>query len=538
MMQNDLNTTDFSNQPTYTLSELSDDIKKAFRERFDIVRVQAEISAIRRWSSGHTYFKLVDDDNVLEVVCWKGTPASHALAAIEDGAEVIATGDLTIYGKQSRYQLILKDIEIAGQGVLLRQLEERRLRLTAEGLFDADRKKPLPFLPRIIGVVTSPEGAVIRDILHRLRERFPLHVLVWPTLVQGVGAPEQIVAAIEGFDGFTPHGKTPRPDLVPDLLIIARGGGSIEDLMAFNDEGVVRAVANCSIPVISAVGHETDTTLCDYVSDLRAPTPTAAAEIATPVLAELRQRLDEMGIRLDRKIFSALDARSRELQQMTRALTHPDAEIRLREQRLDIADAGLVAAMDNHLNRWERNLGVASQKLPTPTAQLSMVTGRFNHFIYRFEISMDALIRLWEQRLDIADAGLVAAMDNHLNQWERNLGVTSQKLPTPTAQLSMVTERLNHFIYRFEISMDARLTHRANYLAQLTRLLEASSYQVALERGFAIVSDVRDGAVIKSAAATHDGQEITLQFADGKTPAIITNKTTSLGKAAPKKTAR
>lgn len=267
------------NLPVLTVSELSFALKRTVEEAFGRVRVRGEISSFKRAASGHLYFSLKDADALIDAVVWRGTAGGFALRP-EDGMEVIATGRLTTYPGRSRYQIVIESLELAGQGALLKLIEERRKKLEAEGLFDPARKRPLPYLPEVIGVVTSPTGAVIRDILHRLADRFPRHVLIWPVLVQGEGAAQQIAAAIAGFNRLAPGGAVPRPD----LLIVARGGGSLEDLMAFNEEIVVRAAAASEIPLIAAVGHETDTTLIDFAADRRAPTPTAAAEMGKSVV--------------------------------------------------------------------------------------------------------------------------------------------------------------------------------------------------------------------------------------------------------------
>src|SRR6266513_4841999 len=276
-----------ANLPEYTVSELSQALKRSVEENFSHVRVRGEISGYKRHSSGHCYFALKDAEAVLDAVCWRQTAIRLPIRP-EDGMEVVCTGRLTTYPGRSKYQLVVDSIALAGIGALLRVLEERRQRLAAEGLFAAERKKKLPFLPEVIGIVTSPTGAVIRDILHRLADRFPRRVLLWPVAVQGEGAAAKIAAAIRAFASFDPR---------PDLLIVARGGGSIEDLWAFNEEEVVRAAAESPIPLISAVGHETDTTLIDFAADLRAPTPTAAAELAVPVRSELFVQISELGHR-------------------------------------------------------------------------------------------------------------------------------------------------------------------------------------------------------------------------------------------------
>lgn len=275
------------NAPALSVSELSQSLKRTVEDSFGRVRVRGEISGFKRHASGHCYFSLKDENACIDAVVWRGSAASLAFRP-EDGAEVIATGKLTTYPGRSKYQIVVERLELAGEGALMALLERRKRALAAEGLFDSERKRPLPFLPAVIGVVTSPTGAVIRDILHRLEERCPCRVVVWPVAVQGEGAAAKVAAAIRGFASIGPGGPVPRPD----VLIVARGGGSVEDLWAFNEEEVVRAAADCPIPLISAVGHETDTTLIDHVSDRRAPTPTAAAEMAVPVRSELADRLD------------------------------------------------------------------------------------------------------------------------------------------------------------------------------------------------------------------------------------------------------
>jgi len=281
------------NLPEFSVSELSAALKRAVEENFPFVRVRGEISGLKFATSGHTYFDLKDDKAVLNAIIWKQTARAMALRP-EAGLEVVATGRITTYPGSSRYQIIVEQLELAGAGALMAMLEERKKSLAAEGLFAAERKKKLPFLPDVIGVITSPTGAVIRDIMHRLQARFPRRVLLWPVAVQGERAAAEVAAAIAGFNAFDPSGALPRPD----LLIVARGGGSMEDLMAFNDEAVVRAAAASVIPLISAVGHETDTTLIDYASDRRAPTPTAAAEMAVPVRRELIEAVEALTVEM------------------------------------------------------------------------------------------------------------------------------------------------------------------------------------------------------------------------------------------------
>jgi exodeoxyribonuclease VII large subunit len=318
------------NAPALSISELSQQLKRTVEDRFGFVRVRGELSGVKRAASGHLYCSLKDENARLDGVMWRGG-AQRLGFQPADGIEVIATGKLTTYPGRSNYQIVIERMEIAGEGALLALLEKTKARLAAEGLFDPARKRAIPYLPRVIGVVTSPTGAVIRDILHRLRDRFPSHVVVWPVLVQGQGAAAQIAAAVRGFSEIAPGGPVPRPDLV----IVARGGGSIEDLWSFNEEEVVRAIAGCSIPVISAVGHETDTTLADFAADRRAPTPTAAAEMAVPVRAELAGALAELEARRERAIGRHLAQARERLDLRARRLPQPQTLLNAQAQRLD-----------------------------------------------------------------------------------------------------------------------------------------------------------------------------------------------------------
>src|SRR5450631_4049267 len=329
------------NAPEFTVSELSSALRRTVEDAYGHVRVRGEISGFRGpHSSGHCYFALKDENAKIEAVIWKGVHGRMRFKP-QEGLEVIATGKLTTYPGSSKYQIVIEAIEPAGIGALMALMEERKKKLAAEGLFDAARKQLLPWLPEVIGVVTSSTGAVIRDILHRLQDRFPRRVLVWPVRVQGEGSAEQIAAAIRGFNALPEGGKIPRPD----LLIVARGGGSIEDLWSFNEEIVVRAAADSMIPLISAVGHETDVTLIDFVSDRRAPTPTAAAEIAVPVRSELIGRVDSLARRTLSSWARGQDNRRTELRAATRALPSADMLLALPRQRLDGAADRLPRAL-------------------------------------------------------------------------------------------------------------------------------------------------------------------------------------------------
>ncbi|MHA6332324.1 exodeoxyribonuclease VII large subunit [Qipengyuania sp. CAU 1752] len=340
------------NAEPLSVSELSQMLKRTVEERFGHVRLRAELSGVKRAASGHVYCSLKDEKAVIDGVMWRGTAQRLAFQP-EDGLEVIATGKLTTYPGRSKYQVVIESLEIAGEGALLALLEKTRARLEAEGLFSVERKRPLPFLPQTIGVVTSPTGAVIRDILHRLADRFPSHVLVWPVLVQGQGAAEQVSAAIRGF-GAIPEGGAVRR---PDLLIVARGGGSIEDLWSFNEEIVVRAIADSPIPVISAVGHETDTSLADYAADRRAPTPTAAAEMAVPVKGELAATLSDFAARQQRGVLRPLALGRERLDARVQRLPKIEALLQPQAQKLDERVERLRTALKARAGKGREALG-------------------------------------------------------------------------------------------------------------------------------------------------------------------------------------
>jgi len=318
-----------SNVPEFSVGDLASSLKRTLEENFGRVRVRGELSRVSIAGSGHMYSSLKDDQAVIDAVCWKGVMSKLSIKP-EEGLEVICTGKITTYPKSSKYQLVIESMELAGEGALLKMLEERKKKLAAEGLFAEERKRPLPFLPQTIGVITSPTGAVIRDILHRLSDRFPRHVLLWPVLVQGDNAASQISTAIRGFETIENH-ALPKPD----LLIVARGGGSLEDLMAFNEEEIVRAIADSTIPIISAIGHETDTTLADFAADLRAPTPTGAAEMAVPVRANLIAQILEDEQRLVSGINRLLSENRQKTETLNARLGDPTHLLETHTQRLD-----------------------------------------------------------------------------------------------------------------------------------------------------------------------------------------------------------
>jgi exodeoxyribonuclease VII large subunit len=361
------------NAAPLTVSEISGRLKRTVEERFGFVRVRGELSGVKRAASGHLYCCLKDESARLDGVMWRGQAAMLPFRA-EDGIEVIASGKLTTYPGRSNYQIVIERMEVAGEGALLALLAKTKARLEAEGLFDGARKRPIPFLPTVIGVVTSPTGAVIRDILHRLTDRFVCHVLVWPVLVQGSGAAEQITAAINGFSAIPEGGRVPRPD----LIIVARGGGSIEDLWSFNEETVVRAIAACSIPLISAVGHETDTTLADFAADLRAPTPTAAAEIAVPVREDLLNQVAELTLRKRRAVARPLALGRERLEARAQRLPRPEAVLAPFVQRVD--------ELGDRLRRGlSERIVVARQALQSDAARLSapLLAARLDHAKHR-----------------------------------------------------------------------------------------------------------------------------------------------------------
>jgi len=360
MATEDLFTRKASNVPEMSVSELAFSLKRTLEEAYGRVRVRGEFSGLKLASSGHLYGDLKDVDSVINIICWRSTLSKLKLKP-EDGLEVIVTGRVSSYPKSSRYQIIVESIELAGEGALLKMLEERRQKLAKEGLFDPERKQALPFLPEVIGVITSPTGAVIRDIMHRLADRFPRHVIVWPVAVQGEGAAEQIAAAIKGFNNLD-SAQTVKPD----LLIVARGGGSLEDLMAFNEETVVRAAAESVIPLISAVGHETDTTLIDYAAAMRAPTPTGAAEIAVPRRLDLLARIMEDHDRLFGSISRQLGDLKNVLMAQSAKLGHPKQILESKTQTTDYLSDRLGKGFERLLDSRKAALSEAAAKIRHP----------------------------------------------------------------------------------------------------------------------------------------------------------------------------
>ncbi|MCO5130719.1 MAG: exodeoxyribonuclease VII large subunit [Xanthobacteraceae bacterium] len=440
------------NAPEYTVSELSSDLKRTVEDAFGHVRVRGEISGFRGvHASGHCYFALKDDKAKIEAVIWRGSFGRMRFKP-QEGLEVVATGKLTTYPGSSKYQIVIDALEPAGVGALMALMEERKKKLAAEGLFDEARKQLLPYLPEVIGVVTSPTGAVIRDILHRLEDRFPRHVVVWPVRVQGEGSAEQIAAAIDGFNALDEGGAIPKPD----LLIVARGGGSLEDLWSFNEEIVVRAAAASMIPLISAVGHETDVTLIDYVADKRAPTPTAAAEMAVPVRAELFVEVGNLGRRAMLCWQREQERRRNDLRGLARALPSATEVLAIPRQRLDTATAALPRALtantQAHHRRFARTAG-----------------------------------------------GLT-------------LNVLRAQVAQARQQTSACGARLAHGA---RVALRQHRT-RADHAGQL---LAALSYKSVLARGFALVRD-EAGRALRGRTAIAPGMRLDLEFSDGRVRAV------------------
>ena len=427
------------NAPYFTISELSKAIKVTVEGAFEFVRVRAEISRPTRAASGHLYFTLKDDRSTLAAVCWK-TVAGNLAVQPEEGLEVIASGRLTTFAGQSKYQIVVSQMEIAGEGALLKQLEERRRQLAAEGLFDADRKKKIPSMPSVIGVVTSPTGAVIRDILHRLSDRFGVRVLVWGTLVQGQSAAPQVAAAIHGFDNMPKDGPLPRPD----VLIVARGGGALEDLWAFNEEEVVRAVAACQIPVISAIGHETDTTLIDFAADLRAPTPTAAAEMAVPVKSELVALMAELDARLTRAAANKINNASQLLKMADRALSDPGEFIARRGQMLDYAVSGLANGLEQWLSARALRLSNVAGRLFAPERQLAEAKGALSELSLRLTKSM--AIDLERRQQAIANIGRLLDANSFERVLDRGFALVTDQRGVPVKRSAELPEHANALV--------------------------------------------------------------------------------------------
>jgi len=485
------------NQPEYTVSELSGAVKRVIEGEFGLVRVRGEVGRVSRPASGHLYFDLKDDRSVIAAISWKGQVAKMQVRP-EEGMEVVATGRMTTFPGQSKYQLIVDDVAPAGAGALMAMLEKRKAELGAEGLFDAARKRPIPYLPTVIGVVTSPSGAVIRDILHRLRDRFPRHVLIWPVAVQGHDCAAQVAAAIMGFNAIAPGGPIPRPD----VLIVARGGGSLEDLWGFNEENVVRAASASDIPLISAVGHETDTTLIDHAADLRAPTPTAAAELAVPVRLELLAMLDALDARLTRGVVQGVTGRGQRLRDLGRALPRLEALLATPRQRLDGAGTRLAAALGLAVARKRGGFDrVAGRVQP---ALLREGLARHRDLLQGRQDRMARMVALRQERRHDKLNDLAARLAPAL---ARILGDASRRTGEGQVRLLALSDRL-------EAAPGARLLRLAGQLDALNRTRKTLGYAQTLMRGYAVVRG--DGAVITGKAAAERAGSLEIEFQDGR----------------------
>jgi exodeoxyribonuclease VII large subunit len=476
-----------SNVAEYSVSEISQALKRTVEDAFGRVRVRGEISGYRGpHGSGHAYFRLKDDKAAIEAVIWKGVMGAMRFRP-EEGMEVFATGKLTTYPGSSKYQIVIDAMEPAGAGALMALLEERRRKLAAEGLFDPARKQLLPYLPRHIGVITSPTGAVIRDILHRVMDRFPLRVTVWPVRVQGETTGSEVSAALRGFNAMADADR-------PDLIIVARGGGSLEDLWGFNDEIVVRAVAASDIPVISAVGHETDWTLIDHAADMRAPTPTGAAEMAVPVKAELEATLASLGARLSGAVRRSTDRKRQQLGGLSRALPSADDLLAIPRRKLDETGETLRRTLELQLARKRQRL--AAQRLT--------------------EASLRSRVALGRNTMQRLGARLSGGLPRLVERARADHDKASRRLdPRLMERLAADLGQKSAAIWlRGAAAFERRLEKaRAQHL-QAGRLLQSLSHKAVLKRGFALV---RDGAGGLVAGAEHASREtrLTIEFADG-----------------------
>jgi exodeoxyribonuclease VII large subunit len=486
-----------TNAEPYSVSELAFALKRTIESAYGYVRLRGELSKVTFHGNGHVYLDLKDDKACISGVIWKPTVRGLEIRP-ETGLEVIVTGRVTTYPGRSQYQIVIETMSPAGIGALLAQLERLKARLSAEGLFDTTRKRPLPAMPRVIGVVTSPTGAVIRDILHRLAERWPCRVLVWPVVVQGDQAAAQVRAAIEGFAALPPDGPAPRPDLV----IVARGGGSVEDLWPFNDEALVRAAAASPIPLVSAVGHETDTTLIDFVADRRAPTPTAAAEIATPVRAELLAALSDRERRMSAGARRQADHARVRLAAAVARLPRAGDLLALATQRVDMAAGRLDAALGADVAAHQHRFASVAGKLTRRQFEWALEAKAHSLVLARRRLdeALKTNVAIHRQELTSVGARLRPRMlQRHLE--ERGRGVEA------------LGARLEPLARRALVQADERMSR----LARVHASLDPTG---PLRRGFAMVRR-GDGRLARSAGALSAGESIHLQFHDGERMAVV-----------------
>jgi exodeoxyribonuclease VII large subunit len=478
-----------TNIPEYSVSEISAAVKRTLEGAFGRVRVRGEITELKRYSSGHIYFSLKDENGKLAGIIWKSAVSRLGLVP-ENGVEVIATGRVTAYGERSSYQLIVERMEYAGAGALLARIEMLRARLAEEGLFAEERKRPLPVLPRLVGVITSEQGAVLQDIRTTIARRFPRSILLWPVPVQGEGAAARIAAAIAGMSALPAGGPTGRPD----VLIVARGGGSLEDLMAFNDEAVIRAAAACSIPLISAVGHETDTTLIDFASDRRAPTPTAAAELAVPSRIELAADVAQKTGRLTSALARRMGEGRLRVTGAGRGLPDIASLLGVARQRLDDRAERLRMAPRTLLMMRRAEWRHAAERLPAPAAWLDGLSRRVREAESRLLLGLPQLLSIRRNAMALAAQGLASGVRHRVARLAQAEGRVSARLhPAPVvAGQREARARLEGFSAR----------------------LNSVSYMAVLERGFALVSDP-SGHPLTRAAEVERGAALRLRFADG-----------------------
>lgn len=491
------------NLPEFSVSEISYALKKVVEENFSYVRVRGELSGVKIAGSGHMYAVLKDENAAMDAVCWRGVVSKLALRP-EDGLDVICVGKLTTYPGRSRYQIVIESMELAGQGALLKMIEERKKKLAAEGLFDESRKRALPFLPQTIAVITSPTGAVIRDILHRISDRFPRPIQLYPVQVQGDEAARQIVQAFQMIERHIALDECDIPK--PDLVILARGGGSIEDLMAFQEEVVVRAVANCSVPVISAIGHETDVSLCDFAADWRAPTPTGAAEKAVPERRELAYKVSELDHRLKQSLLRLLDTKEGELEHYVRLLPKPKQLVEELAQKLDDRSERFLLAIKNYFEQ---------QKYRLDTLQISWTN------LKQFLIQT-------EQQLDQRSQQLVQFMREFVSlKYQYALPIFTAIKPERAISLIEAAEQKYGFIHQSYLgAVERHYAQIEQRFMQLVSLLESYSYQRILDRGFALIYDEANDKPIQESSQLQKAtpQEISVQFKDGKVSGVFSKK--------------
>jgi len=484
-----------TNVHEYSVSEISGAVKNCVEDAFSHVRIRGEVGRLSRPASGHIYFDLKDDKAVISAVSWKGV-ASRWKFQPEQGLEVIVTGRLTTFPGQSKYQIIVESVEPAGVGALMALLEERRKKLAAEGLFDEGHKKELPFLPKTIGVITSPSGAVIRDILHRLEDRFPTNVIVWPVRVQGETCAKEVANALRGFNALEAGGEIARPD----LIIVARGGGSVEDLWGFNEEDVVRAVANSDIPIISAIGHETDTTLIDYVADKRAPTPTGAAEIAVPVRIDLVAYVVDLGGRARNGVSRQLSNSKDRVRGASAGLPRPSDLLMVARQRLDFALEKLSSSLHKSKDKKALILSQTSARLINPKALVNIAIQRVNGLSER----------------------LVAGLRSIKQQKALMLARRTSRLSifSLVQQKNELREKLARVGLAMPVAFSRLIKEKNQMLISLNKLLENMSHKSVLQRGFTLITDAKDN-LVRNGAGLKAGDRLNISFADVKKAVIV-----------------